>query len=155
MTARFTRRGDVVELDLGVQERRIITAAVTILEEVDPGDGDDPGAARLSYSAHPEDAGADRRFRDLTGGMLADGRRRDRAAVTAGLHRRRLTIEDAESWLRVIGEARLVLGARAGIETDGWQEAIAAAGPVPADVVLVEVLGWLQDALVDALGDAS
>ena len=34
----------------------------------------------------------------------------------------RLDLDDAECWMRAIGEARLKVAARLGIEEDGWED---------------------------------
>ena len=149
----FVRREGEVQVLLGDDERRLVAVALRILEDVE-GDSDDPGVARLRYSAHPDDADADDRFRSLTQGMLDEARRADREALGGTLQARRISIEEAEAWMRVIGEARLVLGARAGLVEDGWEEEPGGAEETPpVEVMLVGMLGRLQDELVMALLD--
>ena len=150
----FVRHRDEVHVLLGDDERRLVAVALRILEDADEVDPEDPGAVRLRYSAHPDHAAADDRFRSLTQGMLDDARRADRQTLMETLQASRISIEDAEAWMRVIGEARLVLGARAGLAEDGWEEELAAADEPPSpEVILVDLLGRLQDGLVVALLD--
>jgi hypothetical protein len=61
-----------------------------------------------------------------------------------------LELEEAEAWMRVIGEVRLVLAGRLGIVTDGWEED---ADPEQSpEMALLGYLGFLQDRLVSVLG---
>jgi hypothetical protein len=128
-------------------ERRLVGIALDLLDGLAP---DDPAASRLDYVAHADDPEAEERFRDLTAGMLAEARTADRAAVRASLGAATLSDDDAGSWLRVIGEARLVLAGRMGIDEDGWE----GGDPPPgksAEWALLHGLGYLQDLLVAAL----
>ncbi len=58
--------------------------------------------------------------------------------------------EEAQAWLTVVGEARLVLAARLGIEEDGWEELLP---PERPEVGALHFLGWLQSELVEALSE--
>jgi hypothetical protein len=148
----FVRRGDHIEVLIGDDERRLLSLALRILEDV--GGVDDPAAGRLDYSAHPDDPDADRRYRDLTAGMLDDARQEDRAELAASLRESQISSGQAEAWMRVVGEARLALGARAGLDEDGWEERLSSRDePPPAEVILVDLLGRIQDGLVAALMD--
>ena len=73
--------------------------------------------------------------------------------VLAGRHT--IAVSDGEAWLRVIGDARLVLAARKGVVAgdDEWEHLI---GSDP-DLTFVAWLGYLQTVLIgalDAAGDA-
>ncbi|MDX1690320.1 MAG: DUF2017 family protein, partial [Acidimicrobiia bacterium] len=110
---------------------------------------DDPAAARLDYDAHPDDERASARFRELTGDQLDAARAEDREQFLRTLDADELTEEEAEAWLRVIGDARLALASRIGITDDGWEAGV---GPGdPPELLLVGWLGGVQDALVRAL----
>lgn len=113
---------------------------------------DDPAAARLDPSPYPEDPTAAEEFRRLMGGELEQARSADRSRFSEWLERPETAVlddEQAGAWLRVLGESRLVLAARLGIEEDGWET-----GSPPGDpaVSLLHYLGWLQEELVEALG---
>lgn len=136
-----------VSVRLRSWERRLVGFAADLLDGLEP---DDAAASRLHYVAHPDDPEADERFRDLTAGMLEEARAADRSAVRATLGAPSLTGDEAESWLRVIGEARLVLAGRVGVEEDGWEDATPPSGKA-AEWALLHGLGSLQDRLVTAL----
>jgi hypothetical protein len=146
----FVRRGDGIDIGVDRNERRVVAIALRIVEQTDLSDAEEPAAARLGYSAHPDDPDADLRFHRLTDEMLAEARRRDRGICAATLRQNRLSFEEAEAWMRVIGEARLVLGARLGIDQDGWEDGIAPEEASP-DLLLLHLLGRVQDDLVGVL----
>ncbi len=122
-----------------------------LLESVGEAPGDS-AAERLDIGVYPDDPQATEEFRRLTSSEMAEGRSADRsafvevldAAVTGSAV---LSPEQAESWLLVLGEARLTLAARLGIETEGWGEEDS---PEPA-MALLHYLSWLQGALTEAL----
>lgn len=120
------------------------------------GDPDeDPAAARLTPNAYRDDPARAAEFSRLTGSDLDDLRLADRSRFVASLEPGtvRLALDDAEAWLRVIGEARLLLAARAGIEEDGWLYDEYGDDPRMA---LLYYLSGVQDALIGALmGQAS
>ncbi len=60
-----------------------------------------------------------------------------------------LTDEEAESWIRVIGDARLALGARLGIEQDEWEQDRKLS--MSREGAMLHYLGYLQDRLVAVL----
>ena len=59
-----------------------------------------------------------------------------------------LSFEEASGWMRALAHARVILGARLGIEDDGW-EANPAAGDMRLGVL--QLLGHVQDDLIAAL----
>lgn len=139
----FTRDGDKVAVRLSAGE----IAVLEDLPELIARDGDAGG--RLSYTAHPDDAEAESRYRDLIGDDLDRLRSADRSTFVAGLEGREITLEEAEAWMRVVGEARIALAARLGIVEDGWeQDAESSRDP---EMALLGYLGYLQDALVGVL----
>ena len=143
MSGPFTRRGDEVRVKLDRDTRDVLAALPELLAGSDDADG------RLTYRVHPDDAEAEERYRELVGDSLDDLRRGDRETLVRGIGDSTIGIEDAEAWMRVIGEARLVLAARLGIERDGWEEdADPAQNP---EMALLTYLGYLQDRLVAIL----
>jgi len=144
----FRRTKGGVSVRLSGRERGILAALPELVAAVDPGE---PAASRLDYRAHPDDPDAEAAYRDLTFGMLEEARRRDRAEFEASLGSDVLTASEADAWLRVIGEARLVLAARLGIDHDGWEHR--GGGAEPVEMSLLRLLGAWQDDLVDAVID--
>ncbi len=139
----FARDGERVEVRLDPAARRMLAS----LPEMIALAGDAGG--RLDYRAHPTDAASEERYRELLGDTLEQGRERDRAELVAGVDARYIDQENAEAWMRVIGEARLVLAGRLGISEDGWEET---ADPEQSpEMALLTYLGFLQDRLVSVL----
>jgi Domain of unknown function (DUF2017) len=131
---------------------------------------EDPVLARLFPTAYPADEEAAAEFRRFTEGTLRDGKARgastiidqlEEAGLPAELSKDGLMIdveldeETAESWLRSFTDLRLALATRLGVE-DG-DEAVWAALPDedPRGQAhdIYEWVGYLQETLVEALGD--
>ncbi len=143
MSEPFIRDGDKVRVLLDREERRVLAGLLELLVEA----GDAGG--RLDYRAHPEDAPAEERYRELVGNSLTDLRSGDQDALMRGIEESTISLDEAESWMRVIGEARLVLAARLGITEDGWEDDF---DPTQnREVALLGYLGYLQDRLVGVL----
>jgi hypothetical protein len=145
----FKAKGGLVAVRLSAEERLLLEQLPAMLAaaETDP---DDPAAERLTPTAHPDDPAADHEFRRLVASQLSEARRVDQEAFagTIDANATRLTTEEAEVWLRVLGEARLVLAARLGIEHDGWTMDDIDDDPRGA---VLGYLSYLQDSLVEAL----
>ncbi len=154
---RFGRRdGQIVgsfdELD------RVVLSAVPILIDGVGEVGVDPAAARLQPAVYRDDDARSAEFLRLSAGLIEDGRRADLASFSEALERSddgvTLSDAEAESWMRVLTTARLVLGARLGIEEDGWERNPDVDVTDPRLVALF-VLGRLQEDLVAALSAAA
>jgi hypothetical protein len=146
MRRAFRRTGRGVAVRLSAAEVEILAALPELLLAVAPGE---PAAARLDPMAHPNDPEAEAAYRELTAGMLEQARARDRSEFAVTLGNDVLSLEEADAWLRVIGEARLVLAARLGIEEDGWEGRSGDTGSF--ELSLLRLLGALQEDLVTAL----
>lgn len=115
--------------------------------------GRDPAADRLAPRVYPDDDGAAAEFDRLMTPELEAGRQEDRTRYEQVIRRAVgdgtiLDDEDAFALLRVLDEARLVIAARLGIDSDEWE-------PTPAEdgspeLHLYHLLGWVQDALIGA-----
>lgn len=143
MTGPFLVDGDEVALEIGRAERDVLASALQLLEHGGDADG------RLTYSVHPEDPDADDRYQQLVGDSLNDLRRSDRSRFEVVISGDAVGFEEVEAFMRVVGEARLALASRIGIEEDGW-EADAGAAEDP-ELALLGWLGYLQDAAVHVL----
>lgn len=114
----------------------------------------DPAAERLTPEVFSGDMERSREFRHLAGDLIDQGRADDVAAlrdlVDAVASGTALTEEQASGWMRAINQARLIIGARLGIEEDGWEET---SGLSPADpsVVMLHLLSRIQSHLIAAL----
>ncbi|MFQ5554387.1 MAG: DUF2017 family protein [Acidimicrobiia bacterium] len=112
---------------------------------------EDAAADRLRPDAYPDDAEAAREFTRMTESDLDTARREDADAFEAtldGIGTTGLSLEEAESWVRMLGDARLVLAAREGIARDGELPRPSMAKP---RLALVHYLGALQQEIVEVL----
>lgn len=146
MRRAFRRTGRGVAVRLSPAEVEILGMLPEMLLSVEPGE---PAAARLDVAAHPNDPDAEAAYRDLTSGMLEEARSRDRSEFAVTLGNDLLTPSEADAWMRVIGEARLVLAARLGIDEDGWEQRVDE--DEAFEISLLRLLGALQEDLVAAL----
>ena len=146
----FARRGEEVRVRLSAHERALLRAIPEQLDDI--GDAsDDPAAARLDPPAHREDPAASKRFRELVGDDLSRARARDRERLADRADAESLTLEEAEAWMRVIGEARLAIAARIGIEDESWETDRSLAES--REGLTLQYLSYLQDSLVRALSE--
>jgi hypothetical protein len=139
----FRRSGTRIRVRLSAEERAVLATLPDVITAVDDAGG------RFDYRAHPDDPEAEDRYRDLVGEDLASGREADRRRYVESLAESTIEPDTAEAWMRVVGDARLALAYRLGIEDDGWEEHHdPSASP---DAALLAYLGYIQDALVRAL----
>lgn len=150
----FTRRGSVIERRFTSAERRMLTnlatGVVTAMESPEPAD---PVVARLLPTTYPDDADAEAEFAGATRSRLAEGKaagaRRladDLAAAPGGVLR--LDEQGAVAWLKALGDLRLALAQRVGV--DEVQRSV----HTPQGM-LYAWLTWLQGSLVEAVDTAS
>ena len=145
MTGPFVVTEGGIQLVVGADEDGVLRSVPTLLRS-----GDDAGG-RLDYTPHPDDPAADAEYRELIGDDLTHLRREDRDSFDEFVAGEPGSPESLEAFMRVIGEARLVLANRLGIEDDGW-EAEAELGSDP-ELALLGWLGYLQDAAVGVLNE--
>lgn len=152
----FQRRGDRVERRFTGAERKMITnlanGLIATLAEVDePAGYDDPVVRRLLPVAAPDDADASAEFADATRERLADGKstgaRRliaDLASGPNGLVS--LDAEGAIVWLKALGDIRIALAERVGIDR--------VQGTASPQGLVYAWLTWLQGSLVEVVDTA-
>ena len=150
----FRRRGGLLERRFTPAERRMIGNLARGVEELMAGSGelsgyDDPVLQRLLPNAYPEDPDAGAEFAQATRSRLAEaksaGARRlvaDLEAAPNGLVR--LDDVAAVAWLKALGDLRLALAERVGIEE------VQRSVRTPQGM-LYAWLTWLQGSLVEAL----
>ncbi len=143
------RRGRV-RVKLSDEEVRLLTDVPAWLDDVGS-DPNDPAGPRLNQSAYPEDPMASAEYGITAGDALDQGRRADRTVFTrtigdaaAGVD---LSVEEAEAWMRVIGDSRLVLAARSGVDDSSWEQP---SGHSP-EIEMLRYLTYVQANLIDAL----
>ncbi|HEX2292747.1 MAG TPA: DUF2017 family protein [Gaiellaceae bacterium] len=143
------REGDGVRLDLRPEERALLRQVAGELEALLAGQPDDPSLRRLFPPAHEDDA-LEQEYRELTRPQLDDGRRRALETLGETADAGRLTAEEADAWLRVLNDARLVLGTRLDITEDyDWDEL--ERDPRAPELAVYAYLSWIQEQLVEAL----
>jgi hypothetical protein len=111
---------------------------------------DHPDLRRLFPPAHSDDADAEAGYRRLVGGQLAAGRERAVATVQATIDAERLSAEEAQAWLTVLNDLRLVLGTRLDV-TEEMDFNLDPNDPEAAELAVYAYLSWLQEQLVEAL----
>ena len=114
----------------------------------------DPVIARLYPDVRPDDPAWSAGFRDLVRGDLDDARREHIAAVEASLDARTIDDADAEAWLHVLNDLRLVLGTRLGVVDDGDDASFDPEDPDAAAKVVYAYTGFLEAQFIDVLADA-
>ncbi len=151
MSGPFSWQPEGVGVDLQPWEVAALETLPGLLSSVgivDP----DPAARRLDPSPYPDQAEASEEFRRLMADETEKARLADRSAFEVSLqeaaHGLVLSEAEAGAWLRVIGEARLTLAARMGIEEDGWEDELPGEDQT---VALLHYLGWIQQSLVETL----
>ena len=145
MTGPFVVTDGGIRLSVEADEQGMLFSLPTLLQS-----GDDAGG-RLDYTPHPDDPAADAEYRELIGDDLAHLRRQDRDSFNDLVAGEPGSPEALEAFMRVVGEARLVLAGRLGIEDDGWEaEADMRSDP---ELALLGWLGYLQDAAVGVLSE--
>lgn len=151
MTGPFRKVAGGIELTMEPWECAALETIPGLLDSIGA-PGEDPAADRLDQAPYPDDPEASAEFRRLMADEMAQSRAADRSAFA-------LTVEQAprgvilsrgesEAWLRVLGDARLVLASRLGIDQDGWEDQFSKDDPT---IALLHYLGWLQQSLADTL----
>jgi hypothetical protein len=147
----FKSTPDGVKVALGSPELELLESLPEFLADVREGGPADPAFARLNPAAYRDDFAAQHDYATVAAPMLAEARAGHETLYTEGVEAvadgRPLTLEQAEAWLTVIGDARLALAARLGITDPAWSSE-PAAGPARE---ALDFLGYLQDRLVATL----
>jgi hypothetical protein len=145
VTGPFVVTDGGIQLSVGTNEQRVLRSVPTLLQSRDDAGG------RLDYTPHPDDPAADAEYRELIGDDLTHLRMEDRQSFNDLVAGEPGTPETLEAFMRVIGEVRLVLAGRLGIEDDGWEaEADMQSDP---ELALLGWLGYLQDEAVGVLSE--
>ena len=113
-------------------------------------DSDDPDLQRLFPPAH-EDAERAAEYRSLVHDQLVDGRARALATFERTLDADGLTADEADAWLRVLNDLRLVLGTRLDVTEETMLSEIDESDPNAQQYAVYGYLSWLQEQLVAAL----
>ena len=106
---RFTVDGDTIIVDLFEPERGLLEHLLPQLREMLMA-GDDDALRRLRPPARPDDAEAERHYRDLVDDDLLLARLEAIETVEQGLDGARLDSEGVEAWMKSLNALRLVVG---------------------------------------------
>lgn len=109
---------------------------------------------RLHPDSRPDDPAASERFRDMVRGDLDDARREHLAVVEGTLDARSIDDAQAESWLLVLNDLRLVMGTRLDVTHESEAEEFDPEAPDAAAKIVYAYAGWLEGQFVDVLADA-
>ena len=149
--ARIRRgRGGEFRLRLPADERELLQLLAGELRERVEDEPDHPDLKRLFPPAHADDAEAEAEYRRLVGRQLDDGRANRLDTFTATIDRETLSTAEAEAWLSVLNDLRLVLGTRLDVREElDWN--VDPSDPRAAELAVYAYLSWLQEQLVEAL----
>jgi uncharacterized protein DUF2017 len=143
------RRGEL-RLRLPPDERALLHLLCEELTERVDGEPGHPDLRRLFPPAHADDPDADAEYRHLVGRQLAAGRGGALKTVRATIERETLSPEEAEAWLTVLNDLRLVLGTRLDV-TEQMDFDLDPGDPRAYELAVYAYLSWLQEQLVEAL----
>lgn len=137
-----TRKG--ITAKFSPEERVFLGDVLPLLAAVGV-NSEDPASDRLNVPVYLDDPDANEEWWRLMGEDLKSARSSDRTAFEKAISEDApaLSEEDANAVMRVLNEARLVLGARMGVEVEGDHENL----PEDSRQVL-DYLGWIQEELV-------
>lgn len=143
---RRTRRG-TYRLRIPRQERDLLRSLPEQLRRaIEAGD---PSTVRLFPPAHPEDPEASRRYRDLVGDQLLQGRLEAIDTLEDTIEASVLDEEQMTAWLTALNDVRLVLGTQLDVAED--PEPLDEDHPDALRMATYGYLGWLLSQIVDAL----
>jgi hypothetical protein len=152
VTALFSRSDDRIVTSLTVDDKALLVQIPDLLASVGTHDRD-PAVAVMNRPAYADDAAASDEFDELIGTQRTDDHAADIAALDVLLRgESSMSLDEAESVLRVINRARLTLAARAGVFESGagWEARISDDPGLAA----LAWLGYLQSDLLSALADS-
>jgi hypothetical protein len=152
VTALFSRSDDRIVTSLTVDDKALLVQIPDLLASVGTHDRD-PAVAVMNRPAYADDAAASDEFDELIGTQRTGDHAADIAALDVLLRgESSMSLDEAESVLRVINRARLTLAARAGVFESGagWEARISD----DAGLAAVAWLGYLQSDLLSALTDS-
>jgi hypothetical protein len=145
----------VILIQLSPSELELMRTLLSQYEELVQVDSDDPALERLFPVAYRDDPDAAAEFRRYTRSGLVDTKTAKAGTVAAALlggsgddgGTIELTDDEAERWLPVLTDLRLIVAERLGIRADD--------DPVPNDPLgdVYDWLGQLQAYLIDAIDE--
>ena len=147
---RFRRAAEgQIRLHLPPEERELLREVARATLALISEDAENPALRRLYPPAYA-DPELDRDYRELTRTQLASGRERAFELLVSGVDAELLSAEEADAWLRVLNDVRLILGTRLDLTEDFDWDAVDPSDPDAPDLALYAYVSWLQEQLVAA-----
>jgi hypothetical protein len=140
-----------IELRLSRDERRLLISLAGELRSLLEGEPGDPSLRRLFPPAYDDEAD-ERGYREIMGSELLTGRREALELVERTADSKRLSAEEADTWLRALNDLRLVLGTRLDVQEDTFASDLRPDDPNAPALAIYGYLSWIQEQLVAALG---
>jgi hypothetical protein len=144
--------GGHYRLRLPREERELLRSLLVQLRELLA--TEDPALRRLRPLAHPDDPELERRYRELVGDELDRGRMRTLSTMAETVDAQRLDEEQMAAWLHAVNDLRLVLGTRLDVTEGLYEEGLPEDDPRSPSLAIYAYLGWLQEQVVEAMGEA-
>jgi len=145
---RFQTSRAGIEVDFSAEEKVFLSELLELLASI-PASGDDPASRRLRVPVYLDDQESNEEWWRLMGEELTSARNADRHVyqrVMTEPGRARLTVDEADAFLRVLNEGRLALGARFGVEVEEDHDRL------PDDQRdILDYLGWILEELTSEL----
>ena len=145
------KRDGSIEVLLGEAERTVLGDVLGQLREALVADADDPLLLRLFPPAYADDEEKEAGFRALARDELLEQRLAAIEEVESTLELDRLTVEQADAWVRSLNALRLVLGTRLDVTEDDDRANIHPDDEDAPAWLLYMLLSALVDDLVSAL----
>ncbi|MEA1903502.1 MAG: DUF2017 family protein [Actinomycetota bacterium] len=144
----FKGRRKGIKATFSPQEKMFLSDVLPLLADVG-NTSDDPAARRLQVPVYLDDPEANEEWWRLMGQDLDEARSADRSVFRTVMTTdgpADLSVEEADAFLRVLNESRLVLAARAGLEVESDHDEL------PADSrQVLDYLGWILEELTTEL----
>jgi hypothetical protein len=145
--------GGGVDLRIPAPARGMVRSMAAQLRELYGSDAaaDDPAVARLFPTPYLDDPLASLGFDERMADELRQSRLEAIAVVERTADARRLSIEEADAWIRTLNDARLVLGTRLEVTEDSTEDDFRDDPFRPGQFQLYLGLGAIVDQLVRTL----
>jgi hypothetical protein len=140
-----------IRLRLPRRERSVLRAVAAELSDLLERDAAAPELERLFPPAYEDDDAGEAEYRRLAGDDLVDGRLASLRVLDRTIDRDRLTGPEAQAWLGVLNDLRLVLGTRLDVREDTFARGFDRRHPRARELATYAYLTWLQEQLVAAV----
>jgi hypothetical protein len=155
MARPFRRRGSRYAVSLSDDEREMLAEVCrqsrALLEAEDP--SSDPAVARLFPPAYQDDPLQNLEYETALGNAPRNGKLDAIATVERTVRAPDLSEEELLSWMKVVNDARLVLGTRIEITEQATERDYPPDHPHRDSFGVYVYLTWLEDRILRALGD--